>query len=210
VNRSDLVPLRIYHTLADDSRVRVVGLSVHEPFTMYLKAAVLLGSVISSPFVFYFLWQFVAAGLYPHEKRYVHVFLPISLLLFLAGVLLTFFVVFHYVLSFLFMFYGWMHIDPDPRISDWLSFVLVLPVLFGLSFQLPLVMLFLERISIFTVAQYLSYWRVAVLVIFIVAMIVTPTADPQTMLLMAVPMTILYFGGIAMCRLMPRGARVVE
>jgi sec-independent protein translocase protein TatC len=204
IHRSDLVPLRIYHTLADDSRVRVVGLSVHEPFTMFIKATIVLGTVISSPFIFYFLWQFVAVGLYPHEKQYVRVFLPISLGLFLAGVLMTFFVVFHFVLSFLFQFYAWMHIDPDPRISDWMSFVLVMPVLFGISFQLPLAMLFLERIGIFTTTIYLSYWRVSVLVIFILAMVLTPTADPQTMMLMAVPMTFLYFGGIAMCKLMPR------
>jgi sec-independent protein translocase protein TatC len=204
IKASDLVPLRIYHTLDDDPRVRVVGLSVHEPFTMYIKAALLLGTVLASPCIFYFLWSFVAVGLYPHEKRYVQIFLPISMGLFIAGVLMTFFLVFHFVLSFLFRFYGWMHINPDPRISDWLSFVLTVPIMFGLSFQLPLVMLFLERIGIFSIAQYLSYWRVAVLVIFVLAMILTPTADPQTMLLMAVPMTVLYFGGIAMCRLMPR------
>jgi sec-independent protein translocase protein TatC len=204
IHRSDLVPLRIYHTLDDDSRVRVVGLSVHEPFTMYMQAAIVLGTVISSPLIFYFLWQFVAVGLYPHEKQYVHVFLPISLGLFVAGVLMTFYVVFHFVLSFLFQFYAWMHINPDPRISDWLSFVLVMPIIFGISFQMPLVMLFLERIGIFTTAIYLSYWRVAVLIIFILAMVLTPTTDPQTMILMAVPMTILYFGGIAMCKLLPR------
>jgi sec-independent protein translocase protein TatC len=204
IKPSDLVPLRIYHKLDDDPRVRVVGLSVHEPFTMYMKAAIVLGTVISSPFIFYFLWQFVAVGLYPHEKRYVQVFLPISVGLFLAGVLMTFFVVFHFVLSFLFQFYAWMHVDPDPRLSDWLSFVLSLPIVFGISFQMPLVMLFLERIGIFSVAQYLSYWRVAVLIIFILAMVLTPTTDPQTMILMAVPMTFLYFGGIAMCHLLPR------
>jgi sec-independent protein translocase protein TatC len=204
IKPSDLVPLRIYHTLDDDPRVRVVGLSVHEPFTMYMQAAIVLGTVLSSPFIFYFIWQFVAVGLYPHEKRYVQIFLPISLALFLAGVLMTFFVVFHFVLSFLFQFYAWMHINPDPRISDWLSFVLKLPILFGISFQMPLVMLFLERIGIFSTAQYLSYWRVAVLIIFILAMVLTPTTDPQTMILMAGPMTFLYFGGILMCRLMPR------
>ena len=69
---------------------------------------------------------------------------------------------------------------------------------------MPLVMLFLERIGIFTTAMYLSYWRVAVLIIFILAMVLTPTTDPQTMMLMAGPMTVLYFGGIALCQFMPR------
>ena len=201
--RDRLVPWVMYHKLEDDPRVRVVGLSVQEPFSVYIKAAFVVGAVIASPFVFYFLWNFVAVGLYPHEKKYVHTFLPISLGLFLGGVALAFFFVFRYVLAFLFQFYEWMGIDPDPRITDWLSFVLILPLGFGISFQLPLVMLFLERIGVFTVRDYLAKWRIAVLVIFVLAMVLTPS-DPYSMLLMAVPLVLLYFGGVAMCRLMPR------
>jgi sec-independent protein translocase protein TatC len=107
------------------------------------------------------------------------------------------------VLAFLFTFFAWMGIDPDPRITDWLTFVLILPLGFGISFQLPLVMLFLERIGVFTVASYMSHWRISILVIFVLAMILTPS-DPYSMLLMAVPLTALYFGGVAMCQLMPR------
>ena len=184
---------------------RVIGLAVHEPFSVYLKAALVLGAVLSSPFVFYFLWQFVAVGLYPHEKQYVHVFLPMSIGLFLAGAALAFFVVFRFVLTFLFTFFDWMGIDPDPRITDWLSFVLVLPLGFGISFQLPLVMLFLERIGVFSVASYLSQWRIAVLVIFVLSMVLTPS-DPYSLLLMAIPLTGLYFGGILLCRMLPRRA----
>jgi sec-independent protein translocase protein TatC len=205
IDRAQLVPLRMYHNLADDPRVRVVGLSVGEPFSVYIKAAAVSGIVISSPFVFYFLWQFVGAGLYPHEKKYVHLFLPISLGLFLAGVMLAFFFVFRYVLAFLFQFYDWMGIDPDPRITDWLSFVLILPLGFGISFQLPLVMLFLERIGVFRVVDYMGHWKISVLVIFVLSMILTPS-DPYSMMLMAAPLTLLYFGGIAMCKLMPRRA----
>jgi sec-independent protein translocase protein TatC len=201
--RGRLFRFHMYHGLANDPRVRVVGLAVGEPFSVYIKASLVVGAVISSPFVFYYLWSFVAVGLYPHEKKYVHTFLPISLGLFLAGVALAFFVVFRYVLAFLFQFYDWMGIDPDPRITDWLSFVLILPIGFGIGFQLPLVMLFLERIGVFSVASYMAQWRIAVLVIFILSMILTPS-DPYSMLLMAVPMTVLYFGGVWMCKLMPR------
>jgi sec-independent protein translocase protein TatC len=203
IRRSQLVPLRMYHKLEDDPRVRVVGLAVHEPFSVYIKAAFVLGAVLASPFVFYFIWNFIAVGLSPHEKKYVHVFLPFSLGLFLAGVALAFFFVFRFVLKFLFQFYDWMGIDPDPRITDWLTFVLILPLGFGISFQLPLVMLFLERIGIFSVASYMGHWRISVLVIFVLAMILTPS-DPYSMLLMAAPLTLLYFLGIQMCRLMPR------
>jgi sec-independent protein translocase protein TatC len=203
VDRANLVPLRIYHSLDDDPRVRVIGLAVHEPFSVYIRAAMVLGAVLASPFVFYFIWQFVAAGLYPHEQRHVRVFLPVSLGLFLAGVSLAFFAVLGFVLSFLFSFYSWMGLDPDPRISDWMTFVLILPLGFGISFQLPLVMLFLERIGALSVATYLANWRIAVLVICVLSMIFTPT-DPWSMILLATPLTALYFLGIAMCRMMPR------
>ncbi|HVT30106.1 MAG TPA: twin-arginine translocase subunit TatC [Lacipirellulaceae bacterium] len=201
----ELVKLRLYHPLDDDPRVRVIGLRVEEPFVVYLKAAVMLGAVLASPFIFYFIWQFVAAGLYPHEQRYVHIFLPFSVALFLAGAALAFFGVFRFVLRFFFAFSGYMGIDLQPRITDWLSFVLILPVGFGIAFQLPLVMLFLERIGIFTIRSYLSSWRISVLAIAFLAMILTPS-DPYSMMLMMSPLIALYFFGIMLCRWMPRRA----
>ena len=97
-----------------------------------------------------------------------------------------------------------MGIDPDLRISEWLGFVLMLPLGFGISFQLPLVMLFLERVGVFTIGGYLSSWRIAILSIFILAMILTPSGDPYSMCLMAGPLVLLYFGGVLLCRFMPR------
>jgi sec-independent protein translocase protein TatC len=203
VQREDLVRLKMYHRIEDDPRVRVIGLGVEEAFVVYMKAALVLGAIIASPFIFYFIWEFVGAGLYPHEKRYVHIFLPFSIGLFLAGAALAFFVVFRFVLAFLLTFNEWMGIDPEPRITAWLTFVLILPLGFGISFQLPLVMLFLERIGIFTIATYASNWRMSVLVICFIAMVLTPS-DPYSMMLMAGPLIFLYFFGIALCKLMPR------
>ncbi len=184
--------------------VRIQALGAHEAFMIWLKAGFVAGLVLSSPWLFFQIWQFVAAGLYPHEKRYVYLYLPFSLGLFLAGAALAFFFVFRPVLDFLFSFNASMNIDPDPRISEWLSFVLILPLGFGISFQLPLVMLFLNRIGIFSIRAYLEKWRIAILVIFVASMLLTP-ADPISMLLMAGPLTALYFGGVLLCMWMPRG-----
>lgn len=205
--KEDLVRVFLWHTVKDDLRVRVVGLNAQEAFIIWVKAGLLTGVVIASPFVFYFLWQFVAAGLYQHEKSYVYIFLPFSLGLFLAGVALAFFFVFPPVLDFFFGFNKRMGIDPDPRISEWLSFVLLLPLGFGLSFQLPLVMLFIERIGIVTVENYLKQWRMAVLVMAVLAMVITPTGDPYTMLMLLVPLTFLYFAGVMLCKWMPSPRR---
>jgi sec-independent protein translocase protein TatC len=176
-----LVPMLLWQPLSRDPRVSITTLSAQEAFGIYVKAALLTGVVLASPWIFYQLWIFVAAGLYPHEKRWVWLFLPISLGLFLAGVALAFFFVFDFVLDYLLEFNEWLGLDPDPRISEWLGFVLILPIGFGLGFQLPLVMLFLERIG------------------FVVSAILTP-ADPYSLLFLAIPLCLLYFGGLAICR----------
>ena len=194
-----LVPIMLWQPLARDPRVSITTLSAQEAFGIYVKAALLVGIILASPWIFHQLWMFVAAGLYPHERRLVHVFLPVSLGLFLAGAGLAFFFVFDFVLDYLLAFNEWLGLDPDPRISEWMSFVLVLPLGFGLGFQLPLVMLFLERIGIFDAAAYASQWRIAVLVICVVSALLTP-ADPYSMLFLAAPLCLLYFGGVALCR----------
>jgi sec-independent protein translocase protein TatC len=204
-----LAPLLIWHPLSADRRINPIALGVSEAFTIWLKASVVVGIVLSSPWVFYHIWNFVAAGLYPHEKRYVHVFLPFSLGLFLAGAATAYLFVFGPVLEFLLGFNQDLGLDPDPRISEWLGFVIMLPLGFGVSFQLPLVMLFLERIGIFNVAAYLEKWRIAILVIFVLSAVLTP-ADPYSLLLMAIPLSLLYFGGILLCHWLPKKQALLE
>lgn len=194
----DLVRLELWEPVS----ARPQSLSPIEGFMIWMKAGLIAGLVISGPWIFYQLWLFVAAGLYPHEKKYVWVFLPISIGLFVLGVLLVFVFVFDAVLAFFLGVNYNLGIDMQPRINDWLSFVLFLPLGFGLAFQLPLVMFFLNRIGIFSVAAYLAKWRIAVMVIFVVSMVLTP-ADPISMILLAVPLTFLYFFGVLLCKWFP-------
>lgn len=202
-DQTGLIPLFLWRKTADDPRTRIKTFNAQEGFMVWMKASLVVGLVLSSPWVFYQLWTFVAAGLYRHERRYVFVFLPFSIGLFLAGVGLAC-IVFRPVLDFLFGINAWVGIDPDPRVSEWLGFVMFMPLGFGISFQLPLVMLFLERIGVFTVSGYLAYWKVAVLGVFVAAMLFTPSGDPYSMMLLAGPLTGLYFGGVLLCRVMPR------
>ncbi len=199
-----LIAIRAMIPMANDPRSQFTFLSGQEPFLIFIKAGFVAGFVFASPWVFYQVWNFVAAGLYPHEKHFVNIFLPFSLGLFLLGASTAYIFVFDPVLEFLFGIGRWLGFRPEMRISEWLSLVLFLPLGFGISFQLPLVMLFLERIGVFDVAVYLSQWRVAVLVICIISMLATP-ADPYSMLLLAAPLTILYGAGIALCKFLPRG-----
>jgi sec-independent protein translocase protein TatC len=112
--------------------------------------------------------------------------------------LFCFFLVFPFVLDFLLKFNKMLQVVPQIRLSEWISFAVMLPLMFGLSFQLPLVMLFLERISIFEAADYREKRRIAVLVISIISMMMTP-ADPMSMIMMMIPLVLLYELGIWMC-----------
>ncbi len=179
------------------------SLSMYEPFMIWLKASLVVGIAIASPWVFYQAWLFVSAGLYPHEKNYVYLYLPLSLTLFFSGAAFAFYFVFPPVLNFLLTFNSTLMIAPEPRINDWISFALFLPLGFGISFQLPIAMVFLERLGILSIETYTSNWRISILVIFFIAMMLTP-ADPTSMIMMAVPLTVLYFFGVGLCRWLPK------
>ena len=184
---------------------RPVTYKVEEAFMTYIKISMVAGFVLTSPWVFYQIWLFVAAGLFPSERKYVYIYLPMSLGLFLAGAIFCYFFVFPIVLDFLISFNKWLGIEIQPRLSEYISLALMLPVMFGISFQLPLVMLFLERIGIMTVKGYSENWRMAILVISIASMLLTPS-DPQSMLLMMFPLIILYVAGIQLCKFSPNTA----
>jgi sec-independent protein translocase protein TatC len=201
-----LQPFVLFQPQEEDERTDPQAISATEGFMIWFKAAFVLGVIISAPWVFYQLWNFVASGLYRHERKYVYTFLPFSLGLFFLGAATAYLFVFDPVLNFLFSFNRTLGINPDPRMNEWISFVLLLPLGFGVSFQLPLVMLFLERIGIFTAKDFVEKWRIAILAIFVISAVLTP-ADPYSIFLMAVPLTVLYFGGILLTKYMPRGGR---
>lgn len=191
-------------TMLIPARNETIATAIEGPFMIWLKTGFIVGLILSAPWVFYQIWAFVAAGLYPHEKQYVHIYLPISLVLFVFGAVFAFYVVFQYVLDFLFQFNASMGVSPDPRVNEYIGFVMILPLGFGIAFQLPIVMVFLNRFGIVSVEAFLSKWRIAILSISVASMLLTPQ-DPISMMLMAVPLTMLYFVGILMCKFMPVG-----
>jgi sec-independent protein translocase protein TatC len=176
----------------------LVSLAPLESITIFFMVCMVPGLVIASPWVFYHLWAFVAAGLYRHERLYVKKLLPFSLGLFLGGVFLCYFGVLPVTLRFLLQFNVWLGIEPTLRISEWMSFATILPLVFGVAFQTPLVMLFLERIGVFTVEDYRSKRKFAILIIVIAGAVLTPGQDPFSQLMLAVPMIALYELGILM------------
>jgi sec-independent protein translocase protein TatC len=108
------------------------------------------------------------------------------------------------MLAFMLTYNLEMEIDMAPRLNEYMSLALMIPLGFGIAFQLPLVMLALHRFGIVSVETFIKQWRMAVLVIAFLAMVLTP-ADVYTMLGLFFPMVGLYFFGIFLCRFMPAG-----
>ena len=191
-------------SIKNSPQKQMATMNITEAFMVYFKVSLVTGLVIGSPWIFYQIWMFIAAGLYPHEKRLVNVYLPFSLALFLAGAAICQFLVMPKAIEVLLSFNEWMGLEPDLRLNEWLSFALWLPVIFGISFQTPLVMHFLFKIGIADVSTFRSYRKIAWFLMAIFAAVITPTPDAMTMLYLWVPMGLLYELGILMCAMQPR------
>ncbi len=174
-------------------------LSVEEGFVIYFKVSIMAGFVISSPWVFWQVWMFIAAGLYPHEKRLVNVYLPVSLVLFIAGVLICEFFVIPKAVEALLWFNEWLGFQPDLRLNEWLGFAIFMPIVFGVAFQTPLAMLFTFMIGLFDIESFKEKRRIAWFLMAIFAAVITPSTDAVSMLFMWVPMCLLYEFGILLC-----------
>lgn len=181
-------------------RTVLTSLSAQETFMVYFKVCVITGFVISSPLVFYHVWSFIAAGLYPHEKRLVNVYLPFSLFLFLGGVAICQFAIIPAALQALLGFNLWLNVEPDFRLNEWLGFAIWMPVITGLCFQTPLVMFMLGKLGVMTPEGFRSKRKICIFVMLIVAAVLSPSVDPGSLMLMWLPMVLLYELGIWMVK----------
>ncbi len=184
-----------------DLTMKALGLDVklnviryQEGFLTLLKISFIAGLVLASPVIVYQMWKFVWVGLVPKERRYVRIFAPISFLNFLIGVLFGYFFLIPIGLRFLLSVLG-PNVQPRITMAEYVGFVSLLTLILGLVFELPLIMLFLSKIGIFTSEQYAQHRRPAILIAFILGAIFTPP-DPFTQIMMAIPMIGLYEIGI--------------
>jgi sec-independent protein translocase protein TatC len=183
-----------------EQRSALINTAPLEPIMIFFMVCLVTGLVLSSPWVFYQAWAFVAAGLYRHERAYVKKYLPFSIILFLTGVLMCFYLILPVTLSILLEFNVWLGIEPMLKLNEWISFATILPLVFGLCFQTPLVMLFLAAIGIFGVEDYRSKRKIALMLMVVIAAVLTPGPDVFSQLMLAVPMYALYELGILLVR----------
>ena len=156
-----------------------------------MEIALAMGLIASLPVIIYQLWQFISPGLLPAERKYVIPIILLTCFCFLLGGSFAYFVMIPVVLPFLFSM-GTETIEAAINISDYMSFVLRLILATGLVFELPVVAFFLARLGLITPAFLRRSRKYAIVLIFIVAAIITPTPDPVNQTILAVPLMLLY------------------
>jgi sec-independent protein translocase protein TatC len=170
---------------------KLVYLNPVDPFNLYLKIAMLAGLFLTSPFVLYQVWMFISPGLYRNEKRYILPFLVSTITLFTLGGYFGYSVAYPRALDFFVIKFNGQF-QPMITISEYTQLFLSIVLGMGLIFEMPILVFFLAFLGIMTPAFMVKNFRYAILVIFVLAAIVTPTPDIVNMCVFAAPMLALY------------------
>lgn len=166
-----------------------------DALNLYLQASLLAGAIIASPFILYQVWLFIAPGLYQKERRFVVPFMGATVGLFLSGAAFGYFWVLPAAIKILVVDFG-RNFTSMITIEDYTSFFLSVILGLGISFELPILIFFLALFGIVSPKFLWNNIRYAILAVFIVAAIITPSPDPWTMCIYAIPMLTLYLIGI--------------
>ncbi len=178
------------------AEARLQILAPAEGFISYIKIALVSGLILSSPWVFYHIWMFVAAGLYPNEKRYVHMAAPFSAALFVIGALFFIIVVAPLTLGFLVKFNERvLGVSSNFTFANYISFVTMLMLVFGVAFQTPIAIFFLNRTGLVSIEGLRRSRKFVLLGIFVIAAMATPP-DPISQVTLAFPLYALFELGI--------------
>ena len=162
-----------------------------EAFSLYINISLIAGAVFAAPFIMYQVWMFIAPGLYSKERKFVVPFVLFSTLGFLAGAAFNHYVAFPFIMIY-FASFNTPNLSYMPQLSEVFGLYIKMLMGLGLIFQMPTVVFFLAKLRIVTARFLLSQFKYAVLIIFIVAAVVTPTGDPMTLMVFATPMIGLY------------------
>lgn len=183
-------------------KIKLNYMTVMEPFVVKIKLSLLGGLVLSAPVILYQVWAFIGAGLLRRERSVVLRYLPFSLGLFATGVIFAYLA----VVPVMFLYLLTVDLDLQPMLmyGSYVGLMVVMLACFGLAFQLPLILMALVRIGIVSVKTLSRSRRYAIVLIFISAAVLTPSPEPFSQCLLAIPMVGLYELGLWLARIAER------
>jgi sec-independent protein translocase protein TatC len=198
------IPLMEYLAIPVQGLENLQAIKVTEEVGVYMRVALMSGIAIMLPYLAFELWLFAAPGLRPRERKFGLAGIPLATILFLAGMAFTYFALLPTALPFL---GGFTKIQQLWTANDYFGFVTGLMVWIGLFFEFPLVVYILTSIGFIKPHILSQQWRLAIVIIAIIAAAITPTIDPVTMGLTMLPMILLYFASIGLSYIAYAGRR---
>jgi sec-independent protein translocase protein TatC len=172
---------------------KLVILTAQGAFNLYMKVSFYAAIFFSVPFILWQAWSFIAPGLYAHEKKYATPFLAMASVFFLLGCAFAYYIAFPRAAEFLLGVATEGNLRPQLTADDYFGLINTIMLGLGLVFEIPTLTFFLSRLGLVSHRMLLVIWRYAVLVIFILAAVLSPTTDIPNMLVFAAPMLLLYF-----------------
>lgn len=198
------VPLMEYLAIPVGGLEHIQAIKVTEEVGVFMRVALTSGIAIMLPYIAFELWLFAAPGLRPRERKFGLMGIPLATILFLAGIAFTYFVLLPTALPFL---GGFTEIQQFWTAQDYFGFITGLMIWLGIFFEFPLVIYILTSIGFVKPAVLAKQWRLAIVIISILAAVVTPTIDPVNMALVMLPMSLLYFVSIGLSYVAYAGRR---
>ncbi len=183
------------------------AIEVTETMSVYMRIALLGGLIIALPWIVFQVLHFVGKGLKPNERKGIYVALPFAVLLFLSGVAFAFYVMLPASLGF---FQEILDVTTSIRLKSYISFTTNILFWIGLSFQLPLVFFVLTKVGIVNPKLLIKGWRVAIVIIAVMAAVITPTGDPINMLIFMLPLSVLYLLSILLSAMASKPAKAED
>lgn len=180
--------------------VKLVNINLAAPFFIHMSTAFWMSVVTAMPYLFFEIWKFINPALYPNEKRGVRKALTVGTVMFFLGVLLGYFMVYPLTLRFLSTYQLSAEIENIISLNSYIDNFMMLVLCMGLAFELPLVTWLLSLLGLVNKAFLRKYRRHAAVIIVIVAAIITPTGDPFTLSVVAIPLYLLYEMSILMIK----------
>jgi sec-independent protein translocase protein TatC len=168
---------------------KLQSIEITENMGVYMKVSLLSGFIFALPYILYQLLAFIMPGLKPGEKRWVIMAIPLATLLFVTGVAFSYFIMLPATIPFLTNFLG---ISTTPRLSNYFNFMTNLMFWIGVAFEAPLVVFVLAKLRLVSAKALLKQWRIAIVVIAVMAALITPTVDPVNMGLLMLPLFLIY------------------
>ena len=189
----------------ETGKVVLFNLDPIEGLTTRLKVSFYGGLILALPVVLWQVWRFIVPALHKTERRYAMGFVLSSLILFLFGCVVAFFTL-GPALEFMISWAG-QDVEPTFQVQAYIRLIGLMCLAFGVGFIIPVLLVFLELIRVITPRQLLHFWRYALVLIFFVAAVITPSGDPISLIALAVPMTVLYFLAILVGWIFQRARR---